>query len=608
MVDQRAFDSILLKLSEISSRLKEHTDAISSNPSDYEKRVEEQKKTQRSVKLTKEKAVPTLTGEESARYTNIAKAFNKVFKIDEISKSINKLREYNEERDEQLKRQSLLSTVKRTAPEISQNKKEKSSDTGIIGTLSKWAKGIGMLLTPLLGASSKIFAGVGKVVLKGISSIGKSVTGIFEKIVSHLGGLGSKMLGMFKTKFPKITKIFEGVFEVFAKPFKGIANLFKGEGASVLTKIGESKVGAGFFKNIAPKLFKFAGKSLKFLKVIPFIGSLVSFYYAKQYFDKGEPTNGLLEIAAGIANLFPFAGTAIAMGIEAIVLLRDFSGASKREGERTKANGASWLTNAFKKLKNKIIENCYNWPILGPMIRAAQHFADGEYKEGLISMGHIIPGVSVLLSMIDVKETGTIPNRPFNSTFDIKGLSNTMFDMASTLTSNIIKSLGPGFEDILNGKYEEGITKMLPKGMQTLLDGKIATGTAKYEPKDTSPSDGSIKTPISRINSFTNAPIAKPNDWKKDNADVDAIKDLQSSLNDMDRQQLTSLNEQTLILRDTRSIMNGILEGIKTMQVAGGRAPTAPPEFRYSEQTSSTRRDFIDSMNMLGTSIRGEGK
>ena len=74
------------------------------------------------------------------------------------------------------------------------------------------------------------------------------------------------------------------------------------------------KVGAkGFFTSIT-KVF---GKFLKpVLKRIPGIGSLISWGFAYSRFKNGDLIGGMIDLASGIATLFPGVGTGIGIGLD----------------------------------------------------------------------------------------------------------------------------------------------------------------------------------------------------------------------------------------------------------------------------------------------------
>ena len=77
----------------------------------------------------------TLKSNEQQRFTNIAKCFNAVMRVDAISKSIDRLRESNEEAIEQRKRESLFTRLTPKTVKTEEKKEEKGS---MLGTIAKW--------------------------------------------------------------------------------------------------------------------------------------------------------------------------------------------------------------------------------------------------------------------------------------------------------------------------------------------------------------------------------------------------------------------------------------------------------------------------------------
>lgn len=122
--------------------------------------------------------------------------------------------------------------------------------------------------------------------------------------------------------------------------FKGAINKFFGFFVEGLEKIGkvftEGKVVTKVLNNIglgglmakfkASTLFSWLGKGMKFLKRVPYLGTVIAFAMAYDRFkNHGDMVGGFMEIASGIANMFPGIGTGISIGIDMLIALRDFS-------------------------------------------------------------------------------------------------------------------------------------------------------------------------------------------------------------------------------------------------------------------------------------------
>lgn len=190
----------------------------------------------------------------------------------------------------------------------SKKQNESSGGDGGGGILNSLLKG-GLLIGGLVTLMSGLFTdGKWKGTLKIASKALLSLSGLQEGIRKFFGGIS------------------EGVGKIasFFKESKIIKALTKATGIDTLMKNAASGKG----------IFKFLGKGLKFLKRVPFLGSIISFAFAYDRFKTGDTVGGILEIASGIANFFPGVGTAISIGLDVITALKDLAtggseGASK---------------------------------------------------------------------------------------------------------------------------------------------------------------------------------------------------------------------------------------------------------------------------------------
>lgn len=162
-------------------------------------------------------------------------------------------------------------------------------------------------------------------------------------------GITALMSGFFTDgKWKGALKLASKILLSFSGLESGIKTFFTGIGGGIeklgeffgksktLKTLGKVTGITGLFKGITSGkgLFKFLGKGLKALAKIPYLGSIISFAFAYDRFKSGDIVGGILEIASGIASAFPIVGTALAIGIDAIIALKDLStggaaGASK---------------------------------------------------------------------------------------------------------------------------------------------------------------------------------------------------------------------------------------------------------------------------------------
>lgn len=219
------------------------------------------------------------------------------------------------------------------------------------------------------------FKGLKKLAGHALTDIGKF---ILVKTKGLFFGLLDNMIKPFKGLLDKLVKPFKGLLDNMIKPFSGLLdNLIKGIGGKILGKTVGKTGGKSFLKLITKKLGPKLDKFVKFLKGVPLLGAVISTGFAISRFKKGDVVGGLLDLASGIASIFPGIGTAISYGIEFISAARDL-GAFK-EGGVIKVNVlkimgdffkkigkgfASWFGGLFTALKNgfiKVFDNTRAW-------------------------------------------------------------------------------------------------------------------------------------------------------------------------------------------------------------------------------------------------------
>lgn len=137
---------------------------------------------------------------------------------------------------------------------------------------------------------------------------------------------------------------------------------------------------------------------LKGLKMIPFLGSFVNFYYAKKHFDNEEYFDGVYELISGVAGFFPGPGTIISMVMDGYKIYAEIE-ANKREeetGEKPSFSDilgeqamklATFIGNAIKDGKVPILSTLFKFG------EGIGYFITGDWKEGLESWSHILPSL-----------------------------------------------------------------------------------------------------------------------------------------------------------------------------------------------------------------------
>ena len=203
--------------------------------------------------------------------------------------------------------------------------------------------------------------------------------------------LAAKQIGKFTGLFAKIMPT-----NLFGKVIAKATGFLSGIGKFLLkpfAKLGGKGAGKGLFGTIG-KLF---GKFLKpVLKRIPGIGSLISWGFAISRFKSGDLVGGLIDVASGIATLFPGIGTGISIGLD---VLNAFLDAKKDPDEVKPAGSGFQLGEFFGKIKDKILNN---FPIKNLMQfwSGAGKVVSGDFKEGFTQMAYAIPFMKPLSEFI----------------------------------------------------------------------------------------------------------------------------------------------------------------------------------------------------------------
>ena len=161
---------------------------------------------------------------------------------------------------------------------------------------------------------------------------------IISKLLKNLSGLGA--LGLVLQGFtkegafgiPTLVKQFMNLralakggklTETIGDMFKGIKMIFKQFKflPKLVEKFGLGKGLGAAAKGIGKGVAKGMGKNA--LKKIPVIGALLSVWFAWERWKKKDYAGAFIEIASGIASIFPGIGTLVSIGLDLINLGRD---------------------------------------------------------------------------------------------------------------------------------------------------------------------------------------------------------------------------------------------------------------------------------------------
>ena len=225
--------------------------------------------------------------------------------------------------------------------------------------------------------------------LKGLLNI-LSKTGIIGGI-KLFEKMASKQIGKFTAMFAKILP--KNLFDNVIKSAKG----FLGNIGKFLLAPFKKLVGKGGAKALFGTIGKLFTKTLTpVIKRIPGIGSLISWSFAVSRFKKGDVVGGLIDVASGIATLFPGAGTILSIGLDVLNAFLDM----KKDPDDVKPKGEGFsLGKFFENIKDKILNN---FPIKNLMefYSGAGNVVKGNFKEGFKQMAFAIPFMKPLSDFI----------------------------------------------------------------------------------------------------------------------------------------------------------------------------------------------------------------
>jgi hypothetical protein len=268
-----------------------------------------------------------------------------------------------------------------------------------------------------------------------------------------------------------------------------ITGFFKsGPMGNVLEAIGKVGLIAGL-KMIAKTFLKTL--ALPVLKRMPFIGGIISFYFAYKEFSAGNIGKGLMQLISGFANFVPVVGPFLSIGVDLLTAFLDSKGAFGEEGALGNKNLMSTIKGWGASIGKFIMDNALNMPILGTVKRmgmAYDAFTAGKWGEGFKQLGFgligiagggqfIENGINYMVSLFDgepVKdESGKIQTGGFTAT--IKGWINSMGTWISQHALNLpiigmTTRFGMAYEAFSSSKWGEGF-KQIGIGLLSILGG-----------------------------------------------------------------------------------------------------------------------------------------
>lgn len=196
-------------------------------------------------------------------------------------------------------------------------------------------------------------------------------------------------------------KAFAKTFDSLVKSAKG----FLGDVGKFLLAPFKKIAGQGGAKGLFSSIGKLFTKFLKpVLKRIPGIGSLISWSFAVSRFKSGQLVRGLIDVASGIATLFPGIGTGIGIGLDVLNAFLDIKGG--QEEVKPAASGFK-LSEFFSKIQDKIMNN-FPMKNLLSFTTGIGKVIKGDLKGGLKDIAYTIPFVGSITSLLsDSREVST---------------------------------------------------------------------------------------------------------------------------------------------------------------------------------------------------------
>jgi len=180
------------------------------------------------------------------------------------------------------------------------------------------------------------------------------------------------------------------LFTLVGKAFTTVGELIEG-GLKAIFQLGFGddvvKQGAqaapAVWKTLLPKIAGglFKGAGLVALKAIPLIGSLISFYFAYDRFNKGDIIGGLIDVAGGITNLIPGAGIPLSLGLAALNAFIDYKTGDLPDDQKQSAK-----LDIIGGLSNKVYDMLKDVPLIGGLFKfglGIYEIASGNFAKGL---------------------------------------------------------------------------------------------------------------------------------------------------------------------------------------------------------------------------------
>lgn len=254
------------------------------------------------------------------------------------------------------------------------------------------------------------------------------------------------------------------LFNLVGKAFTTFGDLLEG-GLKAIFKLGfgdevieaGAKAAPSVWKTLLPKiaggLFKGAGKVA--LRGIPIIGSLISFYFAYDRFQKGEVIQGLIEVAGGLAGLIPGVGIPLSIGIAALNAFIDYKVADLPQDQQNAAAGG-----IIGDIGAKIYDMIKDIPFVGGLVKfglGIYELVSGNFSKGLDYLAEQ-PYLGPFPALIKSLMGATVEQADGTKTFSFEGfqkeLKMNMFKWIISMVPNAWGMRG-GIAKIMGLEYND---------------------------------------------------------------------------------------------------------------------------------------------------------
>ena len=218
-----------------------------------------------------------------------------------------------------------------------------------------------------------------------------------------------------------VLAMFNGLFTDGPDEGTGLMKILSKLGISGGVKVVAKLFGGPALK-VGGKLLGWATKVLKpVISKIPVIGSLISWAFAWKRLQEGDIVGGIIDIASGIATLFPGIGTGIAVGLDVLNAWLDMSDTGQEIKKNSGFTIAAFATKAVAWAAKFLKPVLKRIPLIGTAISFMagwDRIKKGDTIGGLIDftsgIATMLPGLGTGISMgldvlnmwLDNSETG----------------------------------------------------------------------------------------------------------------------------------------------------------------------------------------------------------